>query len=620
MTTALSDTQIAEGIAGVYGNVPQTWRFERTTVGGEFIEDLTDHFLGGEIQVDNTRAVRATARVRISWREADGNPVALFQILRIVEERVILGRTVEFPRGLWVLVGMEHTHHEGGHVESDLTLHDYTSALIYSTVDAVVTFDSGTSYLSAMESVLDDPGVPHDLVWQGEGDPPVLPVIIAFAPGTSLYEILRVLADGIHYEVPFPDATGTFVTRPIVDPAEEPVAVAYSDQVEPRMIIGDVARSGDVVDIGSIPNECVVQIDDPFRWQAPLVVSELGLPFNAFRDIAVETDGAHLWCSTADTAYRIRVSDGAVVTSWATPVSGARGITVEADGQYVWVSATNGNLYRCAATNGAVDYDITYTLSPALRIAIEPDGAHIWTIDNVFGFLCSRISTADGSTDAIRDYTANVEGGVLRGIACDPDGMHLWLVGGGENREAIRVLVSGSQAAQARWSVPDSGADGIAVESDGAHVWVQRRDTSVDPFETSAARCARDGVNDYGFVRWRNADPESRVSTVHRSVDVEVLRGESNPGTRAVLDQATASAIARVRLQRHASSWSKVQFATLPDPRRWLMETVLLDVPGAVETRVRVRSWSQPLEPGAPTTVQGTAVEPTEITLMEAKP
>lgn len=605
---SLTDEQIAQGLAGAYGGVTQSWTFERVNVAGEVQEDLSQHFLGGSYSVSNSGAVRATAQVRLTWHSADEVPVSLLSLYRITEHMNIRGEDVEFPLGLWVLVGMGHVHHEGGVATTTVELQVYTAALVYSTTTQPFHLDSGFGYLAAMRFVLGLFGVSHNLVWQGEGAEPVCPTAYDRPIGTPYYTILKDFADGINYEVPWPGLDGVFVTAPVLPPEDEPFAVVYRDDVEPRMIVGDVRESGDVVQLGAIANGCVAKIDNPFRREWAFVVQEMGLPPGAWRDIAVEADGSHIWVVSSTTAYRMDAVTGAVVSSWATPTSGSRGITVEADGTHVWISATDGNLYRCLASDGTAVSDITFTLAPALAIDIEPDGAHIWAADLSFGFI-SRVVVADGTTDFIRDLPYVGAAGSGGGIAVEPGGAHWWSAESFGDFRAVRVADSSSgMLSTPRWKTPAAAITGLALDPDGESMWVVTSATEV------AFKVKRSGLNDYGLVRYRNADSGSRVSTVYRPESVMVLDSDSDPSMRLVRDPDTAADIAITQLKREASAQVKVDFETLADPRRWINETYFLFVSGAFGGGVRVTGWSRDLSPGARTVHHGTQAEAVTIT------
>lgn len=105
----------------------------------------------------------------------------------------------------------------------------------------------------------------------------------------------------------------------------------------------------------------------------------------------------------------------------------------------------------------------------------------------------------------------------------------------------------------------------------------------------------------FGFVRRRNADATSLVSTANRAVDQQVLNSDSTPSTRAILDATTAQAVADYELRAAAGAAAAATLVTFLDPRRDAHENYRLQIAGVEDNTLwRVLSWRMRLEVGAP--------------------
>lgn len=251
---ALTDAQIADGLAGRYGSPAVTWRLTNVDrrgnarpVGNTSSPDLTPALLweggdnpgleGGRISVDHNREAVTEASLTLLLDEVAGgvegiDHVQLWEDVTIQPSGTADPETVSFSLGLFVPSFSDVTRHWDGRRVVALTLHDLTAHLLDVSGTAYQQ-DAATGYHAVLRDILDTQlGMRTDLPLTG----PTLPMALSRPRDWRWYDIARDVTDGINRFPVWPDRSGIWRTRERVTPTAETPAVTYTTAVEPRMI------------------------------------------------------------------------------------------------------------------------------------------------------------------------------------------------------------------------------------------------------------------------------------------------------------------------------------------------------------------------------------------------
>jgi hypothetical protein len=259
-------SQIAEGLAGYpRQSVPVRWQWQRRTLSYGFIDDISTAVnadVAPTLSLNNDgEIVRIIRGIELfeSRLPSDFDPVS--DNVALIEQRYIQGAWQSFPLGLFRLLIGEIRYDEDDEplIESDGA--DLNYLLTQSGPNEPYTVASGTSYKTAIETILTDRGINHMLSDLATNTP----LVHTWAPWpeTSWYDIIRHISDGIHYVTPYSSPTGIYLwkERNVIETA----ATVYSDVDEPRLIeSASPYRKGQ--EVGQLPNVAVVLIDDPRRY------------------------------------------------------------------------------------------------------------------------------------------------------------------------------------------------------------------------------------------------------------------------------------------------------------------------------------------------------------------
>jgi len=263
----LTDAQIENALAGVYGPIVARWRWYLVDSNNVSIEEVSHAMIldsEATLSLDNERPVLRTISgiSMVSSRlPSFFNPSS--DRVSVVEERYMLGAWRQFPLGIFKLEVSETIFDEFNERVLVCDAADLSVTLITSGPSVPYTIASGTTYVSALEEVFGLAGLSYDLSNVPE-DTLVVDVTWPPYPETTWMDVVSDLAFGINFYSPWMNSNGVFVTRQRLDPYTETADATYTDTSEPRMISGD-SQYIRVDSTMSLPNVCVVLIDNPFH-------------------------------------------------------------------------------------------------------------------------------------------------------------------------------------------------------------------------------------------------------------------------------------------------------------------------------------------------------------------
>jgi hypothetical protein len=253
-----------EAIAGRYTSVASRFRWERRNADFTFRDDFSTAVIDHStptLSLNNDRAVRREIRglsLNVDTLPSDWEHTE--DLIVPVEERLIDGEWIQFPLGVYRLDSCDFDHTPAGISVCVENGADLGILLAEAGPSAPYTVVAGTNYTAAAETILNSLGLLHTLPAVGSAFP--LDVTWAPFPESTWLSMLTDLYAGINYYSPWADAQGRFTTRKRLDPSTETATLTYSDQVEPRMIVGDDSYNTNE-DPGGKSNRVVVLIDDP---------------------------------------------------------------------------------------------------------------------------------------------------------------------------------------------------------------------------------------------------------------------------------------------------------------------------------------------------------------------
>ncbi len=207
-------------------------------------------------------------------------------------------------------------------------------------------------------------------------------------------------------------------------------------------------------------------------------------------------DGTHVWVAETglsadigpDTVAKLRISDGVRVGTY--PV-GDLPTAILFDGTHIWVANMADNTVSKLRASDGVRVG-TYPVGEH-PVELLFDGTHIW-VANRQDLSVSKLRASDGAIVGTFEVLEQVQSSGWEIVDLAFDGKHLWIVGigryGGEYEYLWRLQIDDNSIV----TVPlDGSARGLAIEFDGTHMWVLRRDYTKSDFPFSFSRvCVSD--------------------------------------------------------------------------------------------------------------------------------
>ncbi len=258
-------TTVPEALSGQFGPVVQRFRFQHRTRTNTLVQDLDGIVLpGGNVDLDNDRPTVRTCRFTMDQAGIDAltapfDPAS--DHVAIFLELLVDGVFQSFQQGLFRLDVVDRDDRPDGTLlvceGADVAIH-----LLEDWLTTPLTVTSGTNYIDAINTQLAAVGLTSALPAVAE----VLPVDRTWAPlENSRWDVVRELALSINQFDPWAQADGSILTRERVAPSSETADVAYSTEIEPRLLVPGTRRKENR---SRFVNRNAVLIDHPARAAA----------------------------------------------------------------------------------------------------------------------------------------------------------------------------------------------------------------------------------------------------------------------------------------------------------------------------------------------------------------
>jgi len=246
-----TDEAIANALAGRYGPVVMTWRFEQRTPANELVRDITDYVIAAEVayQAEREAVWSASITLRDGYQDVPnlslGDPdvcIAVWTDLRVGSE------TVSYQRGLYAtpipVESYEFTDQRSPlvfpptitHRTATLAMADVSSLLGQVILDAAAVIDTGDDIVTFVRGYLDGVGLANSITGAGY----VAPFPRSWAIGTPVGRLVADCLNAMGYWPLWADCQGTLRSAPKAIPTgaiTDPSAF-YATDVEPRMLTG----------------------------------------------------------------------------------------------------------------------------------------------------------------------------------------------------------------------------------------------------------------------------------------------------------------------------------------------------------------------------------------------
>ncbi len=254
-------SEIADALSGRTGPVVIRFRYEERDHNFQFVNDLTQAFSSGSIELDNKRAVVRTASFVLDPDELpDGFDIDDAHVA-VIAQLLVNGEFEPIPMGMFHLDAPREEISSLG-VEMTVEASDLCVHLLQSKLEAPLLIPTGDTYVEHIEAQI-EAAIPGDpLSHNIEASAETIPVDFIFGPGESRYDVITALCKGINYFPPFADAEGGIVSRRRSLPSASNTNVLYSTESEPRML---EAPASIAADITRFANRIVVLNDHPDR-------------------------------------------------------------------------------------------------------------------------------------------------------------------------------------------------------------------------------------------------------------------------------------------------------------------------------------------------------------------
>lgn len=296
-----SEDDLANALSGRYGAVAVRFRYFQADNLNVPLADITEAVVACSVSLENDRAVLRTAlfTLRESLMPTDfdylTSNVAVFADVKITDQ------WWRFQLGLFRLDEPSETLDFRENDVAQVQGSDLTVLLMQPSVGEAYTVPAGTSYMTAVSTVINLLGLRYSL----PGATFVTPSAFTWQPKTPYLTIINELLSGINHFDLWANVYGVLTTRPRVTPSDDTVAVAYRTNQEPRMIRGALPRKRTSV---RPPNRVIAAIKDPLRSPAAGVAENV--------DTASPSSTANVEISVQE--YNVdRIVSAAVAADWA---------------------------------------------------------------------------------------------------------------------------------------------------------------------------------------------------------------------------------------------------------------------------------------------------------------
>jgi len=242
--------------------------------------------------------------------------------------------------------------------------------------------------------------------------------------------------------------------------------------------------------------------------------------------LAVSPDGAHVYVASYSTsvitAFARDPRTGRLTYVQAQrdglpgPDPGLLGLAVSPDGKHVYVSglgqANDLAVFARDAVSGRLTpiAVVSSGLPPTMALAVSPDGAHVYTVGMAGVVTAFQRDPATGRLTRLAAWRNGVDGvqglGGADGIAVSSDGASVYVAGYYDHAVAVFTRDASSGSLRYVHTVQSGvegvlglkGASGLVVSPDGAHLW------ATGQADKSIVLCSRDtSTGRLGFVEVR---------------------------------------------------------------------------------------------------------------------
>lgn len=270
-----SAAEIEAALAGRYGPVRLSYRFEQRSASYAFEADLTAAVADATIDLDNNRPVVRTAvftidpeRMPIGFNPSSDH-IAVQALLLVPTYRSGTAsqppgyniEEVTIAMGLFGLEAPRRTYASNGRQLWQVEASDLSALLLTAKTSTPYTVASGANYITAVTTVLGFLGLRHSFGASAS----VTPVAFTWGPGTPYLDIVNALLAGLNWYPIWCDATGVFTSRVRSAPESETANATYTTAAEPRLLVSPFEKSQDVT---RWANRIACVIDDPRRTAA----------------------------------------------------------------------------------------------------------------------------------------------------------------------------------------------------------------------------------------------------------------------------------------------------------------------------------------------------------------
>jgi hypothetical protein len=303
-----SPNRVEWALRGRFGPVVARWRFEKQTLGGVFVQDVTEAFVAGEgaIEGNNDRAVFRTAEFSIDLdaTDAGGNPITINPLSDYIAAvyRVLVDNewSEDIPAGLFVLVEPVTTYTPA---ERRRTFRAYDVGFLLANASTTSTYEvaASTNYVTAAVAACAAANASLRTAFPPTSD--VTPNAMSWEVGTPYLRVLtgdgRGLMDGINRYQPWADRVGVVTSRERQDWSTLAPAVVYDGDgvtAEPIEVSAADIRYNQVTVIARSPERsdalwAVATNDDP---ASPISTVSTGRTFARTIEIDRAVDQATL--------------------------------------------------------------------------------------------------------------------------------------------------------------------------------------------------------------------------------------------------------------------------------------------------------------------------------------
>lgn len=257
---APSPARIDLALAGRVTSPTYTFRFERRTKTGQYIDDVTPAISRAYMELNNNRAILRTAEFTIdsAARDSRGRRIEwnfLRDHVQVVMELLVDGSYwLDVPMGLYVLSAPSRQITSGSTLLT-VRANDLSIYLAQDMLASSHLVPQGANYISAVESVFDDLGLRHRF-------PPsslTLPLDSPWDAGAPRLEVVNSLLQGAGMYIHWFDATGVATTRNLEELAARTPDATYTGN---DFVLTPIE---DEQDTNRLANRVVVVVTDPDR-------------------------------------------------------------------------------------------------------------------------------------------------------------------------------------------------------------------------------------------------------------------------------------------------------------------------------------------------------------------